>query len=147
MTGKTEEQLHKDAGTGFPFGDPEFIVEAAERAGFFLQREKDGIWVFKPAIGQASAADLRIMANELDNRNGVPVQSEAADEDGTYSIRGLSRRELLAITQLVGLSSGEDTSALKACFEGLGYQYPDDVYTVEAACNAAFPDFKVEASF
>lgn len=121
--------------------DPVELIAFGDCAGVFI--EHDGDTYYRDSTeGYAllGAKQLRIIANELDNRNGVPVQSEAADEDGTYSIRGLSRPELLAITQLVGLSRGPSKDACAVLHSSW-------VHLVEAACNAAFPDFKVEASF
>lgn len=74
MTGKTEQQLHEEFGSGFPFGDPVDIVAEADRQELLKPVSWDdtsGPYVCKFNDGWATATDLRAIAQELDNRNGI----------------------------------------------------------------------------
>ena len=103
----------------------------------------DEDWVYasncEPEAG-ITAGQLRDIADELDRLNG---NAEAAEEDGTYSLKGLSRNQLLEITQIVGTSKpvGSDAVApLERCISALGYGGSiEELEACKAECDAAFP--------
>ena len=111
----------------------------------------DEDWVYasncEPEAG-ITAGQLRDIADELDRLNGkvtVVAQSEAAEDDGTYSLKGLSRNQLLEITQIIGTSTtgatgSDSTEPLMRCIRALGYGGSiEELDACKAECDAAFP--------